>query len=144
VYNGQVSGGAVFGGPLDPSTGLPTDARSLPGVTAQHKDVFQKVRIIGESQQIPNDTVATRKDLPAEMKRQIQQGLLEVTNSAQGRSLLYELYQIDDLAPVTDSFFDPLRQVAQDAGFTDFERLFPTPTARPATTPAAPTATPRP
>jgi phosphate/phosphite/phosphonate ABC transporter binding protein len=135
VYNGQVSGGAVFGGPLDPSSGLPTDARSLPGVTRQFPDVFQKVRVIGESQQIPNDTVATRKGLSAEMKRQIQQGLLEVTNNQRGRTLLYGLYQIDDLAPVTDSFFDPLRQVARDAGFDDFEKLFPTPTPRPATTP---------
>src|SRR5207237_424278 len=29
VYNGQVAAGAMFGGPLDPLTGQPTDARSL-------------------------------------------------------------------------------------------------------------------
>ncbi|HEY0071821.1 MAG TPA: hypothetical protein VGE04_17820, partial [Chloroflexia bacterium] len=41
----------------------------------------------------------------------------------EGRKLLYALYQIDDLAPVTDSFFDPLRQVARDAGIENFEQL---------------------
>ena len=130
VYNGSVSGGAFFGGPLDPLTGLPTDARSL--IAGTFKDVYQKVRIIGETAQIPNDTVSVRKGLSPEMVRQIQQGLLEVTSSQRGHQLLYALYQIDDLAPVTDSFYDPLRQVAQDAGIVDFGTLVP------------PTATPRP
>ena len=137
VYNGQVSGGAVFGGPIDPLTGAPTDARA--NVVGTLKDVYQKVRIIGETQQIPNDTVAVAKGVTPEMRRQLQQGLLELTTTGQGRRFLYDLYQIDDLAPVTDSFYDPLRQVADDAGITNFETLFPTPTARPAAT-----ATPRP
>src|SRR5207253_5856299 len=63
VYNGQVSGGACFGGPLDPSTGAPTDARSL--IAKTYPDVYSKVRIIGETQQIPNDTVSVRKGLDA-------------------------------------------------------------------------------
>jgi len=129
VYNGQVAGGACFGGPLDPSTGAPTDARSL--VVKTFPDVYSKVRIIGETQQIPNDTVSVRKGLDAAMVKQIRDGLLSITNTTQGRQLLYTLYQIDDLAPVTDSFYDPLRQVAQDAGITNFETLFPTPTPKP-------------
>ncbi|MDQ3707518.1 MAG: phosphate/phosphite/phosphonate ABC transporter substrate-binding protein [Chloroflexota bacterium] len=133
VYNGQVAAGAVFGGPLDPATGAPTDARSLPGVVRQFPDVFQKVRIFAETQQIPNDTVAARKGLDDAMLKQIQGGLLEITNNVEGRKLLYALYTIDDLAPVTDSFFDPLRQVARDAGIENFEQLnAPRPTATPA------------
>jgi phosphate/phosphite/phosphonate ABC transporter binding protein len=132
VYNGQVSGGAVFGGPLDPATGNPTDARIQ--VAGTLKDVYQKVRIIGETQQIPNDTVSVRRGITPEMSKQIRDGLLALTNNVEGRKLLYALYQIDDLAPVTDSFYDPLRQVAEDAGITNFETLFPTPTPRPAAT----------
>ncbi|HET9496143.1 MAG TPA: phosphate/phosphite/phosphonate ABC transporter substrate-binding protein [Chloroflexia bacterium] len=135
VYNGQVSGGAVFGGPLDPATGQPTDARSLIVRTKGFEDVYQKVRIIGETQQIPNDTVSVRKDLPADMVKQIQAGLLKLTTTTEGRRLMFDLYSIDDLVPVTDSFYDPLRQVAEDAGITNFETLFPTPTPRPAATP---------
>ena len=129
VYNGQVAGGVCFGGPLDPATGQPTDARSL--ILSQHADVFQKVRIIGETQQIPNDTVSVRKGLDPAMSQQIRDGLLNLSNTVDGRKLLYDLYQIDDLAPVTDSFYDPLRQVAQAAGITNFESLFPTPTPKP-------------
>jgi phosphate/phosphite/phosphonate ABC transporter binding protein len=129
VYNGQVAAGALFGGPLDPATGNPTDARSL--IASAHPDVYSKVRIIGETQQIPNDTVSVRKGLDAAMVKQIQNGLLNLTNNVDGRKLLYDLYQIDDLAPVSDSFYDPLRQVAQDAGITNFETLFPTPTPKP-------------
>jgi phosphate/phosphite/phosphonate ABC transporter binding protein len=133
VYNGQVAGGAVFGGPLNPGTGNPTDARSL--VSSTLKDVYQKVRIIGDSQLIPNDTVSVRKGLPADMTRQIQQGLLELAGTGEGNKYIVDLYAINDLAPVTDSFYDPLRKVAEDAGITNFESLFPTPTPRPPATP---------
>lgn len=129
VYNGQVAGGAVFGGPANKSTGLPTDARTL--VTSTYPDVNSKVRIIGETQQIPNDTVSVRKGLDAAMIKQITGGLLKATTTTQGRQLMFALYQIDDLVPVTDSFYDPVRQVAEDAGITNFETLFPTPTPRP-------------
>lgn len=128
VYNGQVAGGAVFGGPLDPQTGNPTDARNQ--VVGTLRDVYQKVKIVGETQQIPNDTVSVRKGLPPDVVKQIQNGLLELTNSAEGRKALYDLYQIDDLTPVTDSFYDPVRQVARDVG-VQVETLFPTPTPRP-------------
>jgi phosphate/phosphite/phosphonate ABC transporter binding protein len=128
VYNGQVAAGACFGGPLDPATGAPTDARGL--VVRALPDVFQKVRIFAETQQIPNDTVAARKGLDEAIVKQVQGGLLEATSNVEGRKLLYALYQIDDLAPVTDSFFDPLRQVARDAGIENFEQLnAPRPTA---------------
>ncbi|HST05432.1 MAG TPA: phosphate/phosphite/phosphonate ABC transporter substrate-binding protein [Chloroflexia bacterium] len=125
VYNGQVAGGAIFGGPLDPKTGQPTDARLL--IAAANPDVYQKVHIIYESQQIPNDTVSVRKDLDPAMVTQIQNGLLKLTEDPQALDLMYSLYQIDGLIPVTDSFYDPLRQVAEDAGITNFEALFPTP-----------------
>ena len=118
-------GGAVFGGPLDPATGQPTDARLL--IAKDHPDVYQKVRIIYESQQIPNDTVSVRKDLDPAMVTQIQNGLLKLTTMPDAQALMYSLYQIDGLIPTTDSFYDPLRQVAQDAGITNFEALFPTP-----------------
>jgi len=133
VYNGQVSAGAIFGGPLDTLTGKPTDARSL--VEGTFKDVYQKVRIIGESNLIPNDTVSVRKGLTPEMTKQIQQGLLELSTTAEGKRLLTSLYRIDGLVPVNDAFYDPLRQVAEDAGVTNFETLFPTPTVRPVATP---------
>lgn len=129
VYNGQVAGGAVFGGPLSASTGNPTDARSL--LAATYPDVYTKVRIIYESQQIPNDNVSVRKGLDPAMTKQIQQGLLELAGTDQGVKLIGDLYGITDLAPVTDSFYDPLRQVAEDAGISDFGSLFPTPVPKP-------------
>jgi phosphonate transport system substrate-binding protein len=102
--------------------------------TKGFEDVYTKVRIVGETQQIPNDTVSVRKGLPPEMVTQIRDGLLSVTNNVEGRKLLFDLYAIDDLAPVNDAFYDPLRQVAEAAGITNFETLFPTPTPRPAAT----------
>lgn len=129
VYNGQVSAGAVYGGPLNKSTGQPTDARGT--IARDFPDVYSKVRIIGETQQIPNDTVSVRAGLDDDMVAQIRNGLLNLTTRQDARRLLYDLYSIDDLVVVTDSFYDPLRQVAEDAGITNFETLFPTPTPRP-------------
>jgi phosphonate transport system substrate-binding protein len=125
VYNGQVSGGAIFGGPPDPKTGKPTDARSL--IASTYPDVFDKVRIIGESEEIPNDTVTARAGLTQAMRDQLTNGLIVVANSAQGRKNLYDLYQIDGLLPVQDNFYDPVRQTAAAAGLTDLGSLFPTP-----------------
>ena len=62
--------------------GQPTDARSL--VASTMKDVYQKVRIIGDTQLIPNDTVSVRKGLSADMVKQIQQGLLELAGTKEG------------------------------------------------------------
>jgi len=124
VYSGQVAGGAVFGGPPDPK-GNPTDARSL--IAKTNPDVYTKVRIIGESEEIPNDTVSVRGDMDAAMRAQIQNGLLVVAASAEGHKNLADLYQIDGLLPVQDSFYDSVRQTAQAAGLTNLESLFPTP-----------------
>lgn len=80
---------------------------------------------------VTNDTVSVRKDLDPAMVTQIQNGLLKLTTDPQALTLMYSLYQIDGLIPVTDSFYDPLRQVAEDAGITNFEALFPTPVPKP-------------
>ena len=137
VYGGNVSGGAVFGGPPNPFTGLPTDARSL--IAGTSKDVFDKVRVIGETSDIPNDTVSVSGTLPAEVRDRIRDGLLVVASTENGQKNLFNLYQIDGLVPVNDAFYDPVRQAAKDAGLTDISTIYPTPAPPP---PA--TATPKP
>ena len=125
VYNGDVSGGAVFGGAPNPFTGAPTDARTL--VLGTTKDVLEKVRIIGETAEIPNDTVTTRGGLTTKMRDQIRDGLLVLAGTPSGKKALFDLYQIDGLLPVNDAFYDPVRKTAQDAGLNDIGSLFPTP-----------------
>jgi phosphate/phosphite/phosphonate ABC transporter binding protein len=129
VYNGSVSGGVIFGGPPNPFTGAPTDARTL--IKTTYPDVLDKVRIIGETQDIPNDTVSVRAGMTDAMKQQITNGLLVLAGTAQGKKVLSALYQIDGLLPVNDAFYDPVRKAAQDAGLTDVSSLFPTPTPKP-------------
>jgi phosphonate transport system substrate-binding protein len=128
VYNGQVSGGAIFGGPPD-KNGKPTDARVQ--IEKAFPDVFQKVRIIAESEEIPNDTVSVRAGLTQAMRDQIQNGLIVLANSDEGHAALFKLYAIDGLLPVQDSFYDPVRQTANDAGLTDLSSLYPSPTPKP-------------
>ena len=133
VYSGQVSGGAVFGGPPNAKTGAPTDARTL--IAATNPDVLTKVRIIAESEEIPNDTVSVRNGMSTEMRQQITNGLLALSATSQGAGYLSKLYSIDGLLPVQDSFYDSVRATAQAAGLSDIGSLFPTPAPQPSATP---------
>ena len=133
VYSGQVSGGAVFGGPPNSKTGRLSDARSL--IAGTTPDVFDKVRIIAESEEIPNDTVSVRSGMSTEMRQQITNGLLVASATTQGSGYLSKLYGIDGLLPVQDSFYDSVRATAQAAGLTDLGGLFPTPKPAPSVTP---------
>jgi phosphonate transport system substrate-binding protein len=99
------------------------------------------VRVIGETSDIPNDTVSVSGKLPADVRDRIRDGLLVIASTENGQKNLFNLYQIDGLVPVNDAFYDPVRQAAKDAGLTDISTIYPTP-APPA--PATATATPKP
>src|SRR4051812_153689 len=86
VYNNQVDAGATFG---DSVEGQVTDARTL--VTGTLPDVMDKVKVIGKTEPIPNDTVSVRAGLPYEMVLQIQDGLVAVAQTDKGKDLLKTL-----------------------------------------------------
>src|SRR5207249_960674 len=62
VYNKQVDGGATFG---DSVPGQVTDARTL--VQSTFPDVMDKIKVLGVTEPIPNDTVSVRAGLPASL-----------------------------------------------------------------------------
>ncbi|HUS14001.1 MAG TPA: hypothetical protein VM536_03190, partial [Chloroflexia bacterium] len=72
-------------------------------------------------------TVSVRNGLDPAMRTQIQNGLLVLAASSNGRKYLSALYQIDGLLPVQDSFYDPVRETAAAAGLSDIGSLYPTP-----------------
>jgi len=102
VYNGDCDAGATY-----------VDARGA--VEKDYPDVRDKVKVIAETDKIPNDTVTFAKDLPAEMQDQIRKALLDIAGTDQGKEALKNLYSIQGLteAPGGDAFFDPVRQAVQ-------------------------------
>jgi phosphonate transport system substrate-binding protein len=132
VYNKQVDGGATFGrSSRDPNAPL-TDARV--NVQSTLPDVLQKVKIVTESDPIPNDTVSVRRALPKDVVEKVRSGLLAIANDADGKKLIKDLYNIDGLAAADEKDYAVVVKAA-DLLKIDLERAIqpaPTPTPRPA------------
>mgnify|MGYP000981843202 CR=1 FL=1 len=119
VYNKQVDAGSTFGYSAPGST----DARDL--VLSTFPDVKDKVKVIANTDPIPNDTVSVRKGLPDELVTQIKDGLLAVAQSPDGKALLKTLYSIDGLAPAEDADYDTVRAMASSLGLNLEKELAP-------------------
>ena len=103
VYNGDCDAGATY-----------VDARR--SVAKDFPDVMDKVKVIAESPEIPNDTVSVRADLPPEVVEKVKNALLDITKSEQGKATLKQVYEIEDLVEVDDSFYDAFRATLDAAG----------------------------
>lgn len=103
VYNGDCDAGATY-----------VDARGT--VEDEMPDVNEKVKVIAESPQIPNDTVSIRDGLSDEVVQNITQALLEIAQSEEGQAALEEVYEIENLQEVDDSFYDGFRTTLNAAG----------------------------
>jgi phosphonate transport system substrate-binding protein len=120
VYQGQASAGATYYAPPHPETGEILDARMR--VKQQFPDVEEKVKIIGFTEDIPNDPWVFRKDLDEEMKNKIIEALIKYVNTKEGQEALYEIYDIVGLIPTKDSDYDKLRNMLKEQGVS-FEKL---------------------
>jgi len=108
VYNKQVDAGATFG---DSVEGQVTDART--NVVSTLPDVMSKVKVVGKTSPIPNDTVSVRKGLEPSLVANIRDGLLDVSKTADGQNLLRTLYNINGLATAEDKEYDSVRTAAK-------------------------------
>lgn len=106
VYSGRADVACTYWNPLD-NNGVPADAREK--VLETYPDVFQKVRIIGFTDWIPNDTVTFRKNMPEELEMQVIKALYDFGQTDEGKHVLYELYGIDGLEHTSDEDYDVVR-----------------------------------
>lgn len=124
VYQGQVDAGACYYSPPmpDPETGEMKIRDARAKVKTQYPDVEEKIKIVGFTDEIPNDPWVVRGDIfedPAEnakLRQALQETLLEFAATPEGEQALQELYSITGLAPVEDSRYDSLREALKDAG----------------------------
>ena len=120
VYQGQVAAGAAYYAPPDPKTGEILDARMR--VEKQFPDVAKKIKIIGFTQDIPNDPWVFRKDMDEGMKEKIIKALVSYVNTPAGGKAMYDIYDIRGLIPTKDSDYDGLRNLLK-AQHISFETL---------------------
>jgi phosphonate transport system substrate-binding protein len=103
VYNGDCDAGATY-----------ADARS--SIEGDVPDVKEKVVVLAETTDIPNDSVSFIKDLPAETRDKLINSLLEIAQSEEGAAALESLYSIAGLERADDSFYDAFRADLSKAG----------------------------
>lgn len=120
VYQKQVDVGATYYAPPDEHTGEPLDARMR--VKKHFPDVYDRVKIIGFTQDIPNDPWVFRKDLDEKIKTKVIDALLKFVETEHGKRALYDIYDIVGLIPTKDSDYDPLRDLLREQNIT-FETL---------------------
>jgi phosphonate transport system substrate-binding protein len=85
------------------------DARKV--LEKDHPDVMDKVKVIGYTDEIPNDGVSVRGDLPDEMKEKIKKAFLDINDKPEVLSIMTEVYTWDGIAEASDEEFDVVRAV---------------------------------
>ncbi len=120
VYQGQVDAGATYYAPPDSATGDIMDARMR--VEKQFPDVAKKVKIIGFTQDIPNDPWVFRKSMKEGMKEKIIDALLKFVKTKEGKKALFDIYDITGLIRTKDSDYDSLRKLLREQNIS-FENL---------------------
>jgi len=109
VYTGECDVGASY-----------ADARS--SIEADYPDVKDVVAVLATTTEIPNDSVSFISDMDEEMRNDIINALLEYAATPEGQETLNNLYNIENLQKVDDSFYDPFRADLSKAGI-DIEEL---------------------
>ena len=99
IYKGEVDGGAAYDG-------------SRSAVAKTFPDVFDKVKVLTYTKEIPNDTVSVRKELPENLKLKIREGLKAISHSPEGSKVLKKLYGISGFTDL-DGLFDPVREASR-------------------------------
>lgn len=106
VYNGDVDIAAVY-----------DDARNK--VESVIKDIKSKVVVIYTSKgvdEIPNDTISLRSGLDPALGAKIKAAFLKYATSEDGKKVLQEVYEVDNLGEAKDADYDPVRAIAKEMG----------------------------
>lgn len=112
IYQGQVDAGATFYSP--PADGKIQDARRL--VLPQYPDIEKKVSIVALTEEIPNDPIVFRKDMPEEIKSKLVDAFLSFVQTEEGKKAFYDLYGVTELKKISDSEYDSVRQMLTSLG----------------------------
>ena len=104
VYNGDVDVAAVY-----------DDARNK--VEAELPDVKTKVVKIGQTDEIPNDTISVRPTLDPALVAKIKAALLKYAETPEGKKTLLTVYEVDGMVEAKDADYDPVRVVAKNMDY---------------------------
>jgi phosphonate transport system substrate-binding protein len=120
VYQGQADAGATFYSPPNPEEGI-QDARRL--VKTQYPDVEDRIEIVKLTDEIPNDPIVFRKNLPEDVKAKLKQAFLDMVKSPEGKEAFKSVYGVTEIEPATDRDYDSVREMLAKIGKSPDEIL---------------------
>ena len=106
LYNGDAKFGVAY-----------DDARR--SLRKTNPDVGEKVIAFAITDEIPNDVIAVRTDLPEDMKQKIYDILADYITTDEGLAIMDDIYGWTDLVPAINSEFDVVRDAAEEFGLYD-------------------------
>jgi phosphonate transport system substrate-binding protein len=108
IYQGQVDAGATFYSPPEKEDGI-QDARRL--VKAQYPDVEEKIEIVKLTNDIPNDPITFRKDMPEDMKEAITEAFIKMVATEEGKNAFKSVYGVTAIQKATDADYNGVREM---------------------------------
>ena len=98
VYNGEADAAFTF-----------KDARSLFDREAFHADLMDKVVLVTDTSDIPNDTISVIPRLDPQLKQRIADAFMAMMEEPAGREIMQRIYNHEGYAPVSDSEYNQVR-----------------------------------
>jgi phosphonate transport system substrate-binding protein len=82
-------------------------------------DVGSKVIVFNITDEIPNDVVVARGELPDSLKQAVYDATVKFLSTDEGVALFDEIYGWTDIQPAVDEAFDVVRAAAEQFGITE-------------------------
>ena len=102
VMNNQVDAGAIY-----------DDARTVKGVVDLFPKVGEETRVVGQTEEIPNDGVAFNKNMPPDTVKKVKDALIKLSSTDEGKKVYKDALGTNGVAPTTDADYNPVRKAAQ-------------------------------
>lgn len=112
VYQGQVDAGATFYVP--PANNEIQDARRL--VKTQYPDVESKIKIVQLTDQIPNEPIVFRSDIPEKIKKELVDAFLNLAKTPEGKEALEKVSGITNLKAASDADYESVFSMMKSLG----------------------------
>ncbi|MGD6833610.1 phosphate/phosphite/phosphonate ABC transporter substrate-binding protein [Sutcliffiella halmapala] len=90
---------AVYEGDADVATTF-DDVRT--GLEEEYPDIMEKTKILGYTEEIPNDTISVTKELDDELVQQIKDAFLSFNDDEEMIEIMNEVYSWDEISEATD------------------------------------------
>lgn len=98
VYNGQADAAFTF-----------KDARNLFEKESFYPDLMQKVVLITNTSEIPNDTISVIPALDPKLKEAVRMAFINMMKDPKGLEIMRKIYNHEGYAPAKDSDYDLVR-----------------------------------